>query len=115
MTFFNVLQKELNLYFNGKLKTFDFPVHFLTGTNFEQKVWRTLQKIPYGETRSYSWVAEKIGNPRAVRAVGGANRKNLIPIIVPCHRVINANGELGGYSGGLSLKKKLLELEGVSL
>ncbi len=109
------LKKELDQYFSGKSKEFNYPLHFFSGTEFEQKVWKALQTIPYGETRSYAWLAKKIGNPQAVRAVGGANGKNQIPIVIPCHRVINSNGKLGGYSGGLSFKKKLLELEGITL
>ena len=109
------LQKELDQYFAGKSREFHYPIHFFSGTEFEQKVWRALKTIPYGETRSYAWLAEEIGNPLAVRAVGGANGKNQIPIVIPCHRIILSNGKLGGYSGGLSFKKKLLELEGITL
>ncbi|MDE6110711.1 MAG: methylated-DNA--[protein]-cysteine S-methyltransferase, partial [Eubacterium sp.] len=78
---------------------------------FQLKVWNELCNIPYGETRSYKDIAEKIGNPKAVRAVGGANNKNKLMIIVPCHRVIGANGSLTGYAGGIDVKKILLELE----
>lgn len=109
------LKKELDQYFAGNSKGFHYPLHFFSGTIFERKVWKALLTIPYGETRSYAWLAKKIGNPQAVRAVGGANGKNQIPIVIPCHRVINSNGKLGGYSGGLSFKKKLLELEGITL
>ena len=107
------LQKELDLYFQGKLQKFNYPLHFLDGTDFEQSVWKCLLSIPYGETQSYAWVAQKIKNPRAIRAVGRANGKNRIPILIPCHRVINANGKLGGYSAGLDLKKSLLKIEGL--
>ena len=81
------------------------------GTSFQQSVWKTLLQIPFGQVRSYQWVAERIGNPHAVRAVGQANRNNPIPILVPCHRVIKSDGSIGGYSGGIKKKKKLLEIE----
>lgn len=80
-------------------------------THFQQKVYRAILKIPKGETRTYQWVAKKIGNPKAARAVGNALHKNPYPVIVPCHRVIRKNGSLGGYSRGLALKKKLLQKE----
>jgi len=101
---------QLEEYFQGKRKVFDVPIQFI-GTPFQIKVWKALMKIPYGETRSYREIAESIGHPGAVRAVGSANGKNRIPIIVPCHRVINTAGGLGGYGGGLSRKKMLLNLE----
>jgi O-6-methylguanine DNA methyltransferase len=82
------------------------------GTDFQLRVWRELERIPYGETRSYSQIAAAIGTPQAVRAVGAANGANPIPIVVPCHRVIGAGGKLVGYGGGLPLKRRLLELEG---
>ena len=85
----------------------------LRGTEFQLRVWRELERIPYGETRSYRQVASAIGPPDAVRAVGAANGANPIPIVVPCHRVIGASGKLVGYGGGLELKRRLLELEGV--
>ncbi len=85
------------------------------GTPFQRRVWSVLETIPHGEVRSYGWVAERIGMPRASRAVGAANGANPIPIIVPCHRVINADGRIGGYSGGVSIKRKLLELEGLDV
>ena len=101
---------QLAEYFDGKRKTFDLPLapH---GTNFQMQVWKALQNIPYGETRSYGEVAAMIGNSKACRAVGMANNRNPIPIIIPCHRVIGHNGSLTGYAGGLVLKRKLLELE----
>lgn len=89
---------------------FDLPVAF-TGTPFQQQVWKELQKIPYGATRSYQDIAVAIGNPKAVRAIGQANHRNPIMIVVPCHRVINKNGSLGGFGGGLEVKKYLLDLE----
>ena len=83
----------------------------MEGTEFERKVWETLKEIPYGETRTYKWLAEKIGKPHAFRAVGNALGKNPIPIIFPCHRVIETDGSLGGYSGGTDIKRRLLEIE----
>ena len=101
---------ELIRYFEGELKNFSVKCH-ITGTAFQTKVLNELKTIPYGKTMSYSDVADRIGHPKAYRAVGSANGKNRLPIIFPCHRVISNNGELGGFSGGLSIKKKLLELE----
>jgi methylated-DNA-[protein]-cysteine S-methyltransferase len=103
--------RQLSAYFDGSLRTFTIPLD-MQGTDFQMRVWRQLETIAYGEIRSYSQVAEAIGAPRAVRAVGAANGANPIPIVVPCHRVIGANGKLVGYGGGLSLKKRLLALEG---
>jgi methylated-DNA-[protein]-cysteine S-methyltransferase len=102
--------EQLNEYFDGKLKVFDLPL-VLHGTDFQVKVWKALQKIPYGKTSSYGEIAAIIGNPKASRAVGMANNRNPISIIVPCHRVIGHNGSLTGYAGGLKLKQQLLELE----
>ena len=101
---------ELIRYFEGELKKFSIKCQ-ITGTAFQNKVLNELKKIPYGQTMSYSDVADRIGHPKAYRAVGSANGKNRLPIIFPCHRVISNNGELGGFSGGLSIKSKLLELE----
>jgi methylated-DNA-[protein]-cysteine S-methyltransferase len=101
---------QLRAYFAGRLREFRLPLS-LAGTDFQIRVWRHLQTIPYGETRSYSAIAQAIGRPSAVRAVGAANGANPVPIVVPCHRVIGANGKLVGYGGGLPLKKRLLELE----
>jgi methylated-DNA-[protein]-cysteine S-methyltransferase len=103
--------RQLRAYFAGQLRHFDLLLD-LRGTDFQRRVWRELERIPYGETRSYRQIAEAIGAPRAVRAVGAANGANPIPIVVPCHRVIGANGKLVGYGGGLPLKKRLLQLEG---
>jgi methylated-DNA-[protein]-cysteine S-methyltransferase len=97
-------------YFDGKIKNFDLPI-MLHGTDFQIAVWKALQNIPYGETISYGKLAAITGNPKASRAVGMANHRNPIPIIIPCHRVIGSNGNLTGYAGGLELKRKLLELE----
>ena len=102
--------KELEAYFAGNLKEFTVPIK-LKGTVFRKQVWDALMTIPYGETISYKQLAERIGNPNAIRAVGGANHHNPVSIIVPCHRVIGANGKLVGYGGGLSNKTFLLELE----
>lgn len=103
-------KEELYLYFKKSLKKFDLPL-LLLGTEFQKKVWEELLKIPYGELRSYKDIAENIGIPEGARAVGQANNKNPIPIVVPCHRVIGKRGELVGYGGGLNIKKYLIELE----
>jgi O-6-methylguanine DNA methyltransferase len=101
---------ELSEYFQGNLKMFQVPLD-LRGTAFQKRVWETLLRIPYGETRSYADIAKAVGSPRAVRAVGGANAANPVPIIVPCHRVIASDGSLGGYGAGLDCKRHLLALE----
>lgn len=103
-------EQELTEYFAGERSQFSVPLD-LVGTDFQQRVWQQLLKIPYGITCSYRDLAEGIQNPKAVRAVGSANGKNPVCIIVPCHRVIAADGGLGGYSGGLDIKEKLLALE----
>ena len=103
-------KQQLDEYFAGKRKKFDIPIK-LDGTDFQIKVWKELLKIPYGETCSYLDIAKCIGNPKASRAVGMANNKNKIIIIVPCHRVIGSNKKLVGYACGLEVKEKLLELE----
>lgn len=102
--------RQLDEYFSGKRKEFDLP-HKAEGTLFQQKVWQALQQIPYGTTVCYKDIAEAIGSPKACRAVGMANHNNPICIIVPCHRVIGANGSLVGYAEGLDVKQKLLKLE----
>lgn len=101
---------QLEAYFNKELKEFNLPIK-LEGTDFQVKVWKELMKIPYGTTISYSDLARNVGNELAVRAVGGANNKNKIPIIIPCHRVIGKNGQLVGFGGELWRKEKLLLLE----
>lgn len=107
------IKNQLEEYFKGKRKNFSFPINF-SGTAFQEQVWNELLNIPYGETRCYADIANAIENPKAVRAVGQANRKNPIPIVVPCHRVIGKDKSLTGYSGTRTdLKEKLLELEGV--
>jgi len=103
--------KELEEYFAGNLREFTFPLD-LRGTDFQLACWRALLAIPYGETRSYADVARAVGKPNAFRAVGMANNRNPIAIVVPCHRVIASDGTLCGYGGGLDVKRKLLELEG---
>jgi methylated-DNA-[protein]-cysteine S-methyltransferase len=104
---------QLRAYFARELRQFKLPLD-MRGTDFQKSVWRELEKIPYGETRSYAQIAKAIGAPTAVRAVGAANGANPIAIVVPCHRVIGSSGKLTGYGGGLPLKKKLLELEGAA-
>lgn len=101
---------QLNEYFDGKRKIFDFPIS-PQGTDFQKKVWQSLLEIPYGETRSYKEIATKVVNPKACRAVGMANNKNPIAIVIPCHRVIGKNGELTGYAGGMDVKSYLIKLE----
>ncbi|HKB87723.1 MAG TPA: methylated-DNA--[protein]-cysteine S-methyltransferase [Ignavibacteriaceae bacterium] len=98
-------------YFKRERKKFDIPLD-ITGTDFQINVWKELSKIPYGKVLSYKEIAEKVGGLNYVRAVGRANGRNPVPIIIPCHRVIETNGKLGGYSGGTGIKEKLLELEG---
>ncbi len=101
---------QLREYFKGDRKIFTVPLK-PDGTDFQQKVWKALTEIPYGQTTSYGEIAEKIGKPGGARAVGNANNKNPIAIIIPCHRVIGANGSLTGYAAGLNIKKQLLSLE----
>jgi len=102
--------QQLNEYFAQQRREFDVPLE-PQGTDFQRRVWKELERIPYGQTCSYADVARSIGSPDAVRAVGAANGRNPIPIVVPCHRVIGSNGNLTGFGGGLPLKKLLLELE----
>lgn len=102
-------------YFNGKQKEFHCVLDFGRATLFQRQVWEITRLIPFGETRSYGWVAEQIGKPAAVRAVGQALGRNPLPIIVPCHRVIARDGSLCGFGGGLEMKQYLLRLEGASL
>ena len=104
------IEKELGLYFDGKLKEFKTPLFFL-GSPFQKQVWEALKKIPYGETCAYSDIAKSVGKPSAFRAVAQANGANQIAIVIPCHRIINASGDLGGYGGGLTRKKWLITHE----
>jgi len=106
--------KQLDAYFAGELTEFDLPLVY-SGTDFQQQVMRGLQDIPYGKTCSYGELAKKLGREGAARAVGSANRRNPLAIIVPCHRVIGANGDLTGFAGGLGIKRKLLSIEGADV
>ena len=108
---FRDVVRQLEGYFAGRRRTFDLPV-VPTGTPFQLATWSAPREIPYGETRSYSEIARSIGRPRAVRAVGAANGRNPVPIVIPCHRVIGASGDLIGFGGGIPVKRYLLELEG---
>lgn len=107
------VRRELDLYFDGKLDHFDLPLDWRLSSGFRQRVLRAIDRIPYGQTRSYTEMARKAGNERAVRAAGSACGSNPIPLVVPCHRVLRTGGALGGYGGGLPMKQALLELEGV--
>ncbi len=107
-------REQLLEYWSGMRKTFDLPLN-PRGTPFQLRVWEALRAIPWGETRTYRALAEDVGRPRAFRAVGMANHRNPLPILIPCHRVVGSDGSLTGYAGGLALKRRLLELEGVSL
>jgi len=105
------LGNELELYFAGQLKKFKQPFKFIMGTDFQKAVWLTLREIPYGETRTYKWLAGKVGRPGAFRAAGNALNKNPLPIILPCHRIILSDRSLGGFSAGHESKRLLLKLE----
>ena len=109
--FFTSVVAELKEYFAGKRQDFSVDIN-PEGTDFQLSVWHALQKVPYGKTVSYGELAERVGNPKASRAVGAANGANPIPIIIPCHRVIGASGDLTGFGGGLDVKQYLLEHEG---
>ena len=109
------LEADFLAYFSGKRVEFDYPVDVEGFTPFQKAVWAAMREIPYGQTRSYRWIAEKVGRPRAYRAVGNACGKNPLLIIQPCHRVVGSQGRLGGFSAGLELKEALLQLEGVGL
>lgn len=107
-------KQQLAEYFAGQRQVFDLPLR-VQGTPFQQRVWAALREIPYGQTRSYKQIAEQIGSPNASRAVGMANNRNPIAILIPCHRVIGADGSLTGYAGGLAAKERLLALEAAVL
>ena len=109
----SLIKRELALYFNSKPVNFKSKVLLLSGTDFQRRVWEQLIKIPYGKLVSYFDVALGIGNYKSVRAVGGAVGSNPIPIIIPCHRVIKKNGDIGGFGSGIEMKKKILQLEGI--
>ena len=111
-TIIQTAKNELTEYFTGQRTTFDFPIH-LRGTDFQLKVWNALLQIPFGKTISYHELAVALGDPKSIRAAAAANGKNPLAIVVPCHRVIGANGDLVGYAGGLDKKKWLLQHEGV--
>lgn len=108
---FRGLVERLRVYFAGGKVDFPEEVDLSAATAFQREVWEATRLIPWGETRSYAWLAERIGKPRAVRAVGNALGRNPLPVIIPCHRVLASNGRLGGFSGGLAMKKYLLCLE----
>lgn len=110
----NRLNKEMKAFLEGKTKKIGLKI-FPRGTDFQKKVWRAIQKIPYGQTRSYAWIARQIGKPKAMRAVGQACGANPLPLIIPCHRVVASNGKIGGFTGGLFWKKRLLALESHSI
>ena len=107
-------REQLTEYFHRRRKVFDLPLA-PQGTPFQKRVWAALEAIPYGQTRAYRDIAREVDSPRGFRAVGMANNRNPIPILIPCHRVVGSNGSLTGYAGGLALKQALLELEGVTL
>jgi O-6-methylguanine DNA methyltransferase len=104
------LTDQLDGYFGGRLRTFDLPLRY-RGSRFQQQVWAELMRIPYGQTCSYGAIAQRVGDPGAMRAVGAANHHNPIAIVIPCHRVVNANGDIGGYGGEVWRKRWLLDLE----
>ena len=108
-----VVERELMEYFDGQRCQFSFPVK-TAGTAFQERVWAELLKIPYGQTASYGDIANRLGKPGASRAVGTANHRNPVPIVIPCHRVVATGGKLGGFGGGIELKKKLLNLETIT-
>jgi len=108
-------RKAVFTYLGGKGRAFNLPLDLEGQPRFRLKVWEALRGIPYGRVRSYGWVARKVGKPKAARAVGGACGANPVPLLVPCHRVVAGNGSLGGFSGGLGVKKRLLRLEGLIL
>lgn len=105
-------RRQLLDYLTGKRKAFDIPLDLSQGTSFQRQVWRTLQRVPYGKLRSYQWIAARVGGRQYARAVGNAVGANPLPIVVPCHRIVAHDASLGGFSGGLSMKRKLLALEG---
>ena len=113
--FIRKLGRQLQQYAMGKSVRWSVPVDLSSGTSFQEKVWRTLTQIPRGQTRSYAWVAQKVGKPNAARAVGTACGANPVPVIIPCHRVIASGGSLGGFGGGLPMKRRLLRLEGANV
>lgn len=111
---FQDLTKRLRIYFGGHQVGFPDRLDLSVATDFQREVWGATRLIPYGETRSYQWVAGQIKKPKALRAVGQALGRNPLPIIVPCHRVLASNGQLGGFTGGIEMKRQLLQLEGMN-
>ena len=109
---FAQLKKELAAYFSGEPVAFSVKLD-VAGTGFQKRVWQELMKIPYGNIRSYKWLAAMAGNPKGSRAIGGALSRNRVAVVIPCHRVVQSSGGLGGFACGLDIKRKLLELEGV--
>ena len=107
----HLVKNELKEYFEHGKDTFTMEIVLTKGTDFDQGVWRTLKEVPFGETRTYKWLAERIGKPNASRAVGQALGRNPIPILLPCHRIIESDGSLGGFSGGVDIKRRLLDIE----
>lgn len=103
--------RELEDYFAGSLRKFKQKIAFLEGTEFERQVWLALREVPFGETRTYKWLADRVGRPRGPRAVGQALSKNPLPIVLPCHRIIESHGDIGGYSSGVDIKRRLLAME----
>ncbi|MGD2079541.1 MAG: methylated-DNA--[protein]-cysteine S-methyltransferase [Nitrospirota bacterium] len=104
-------KRDLAEYFEGRLRQFSQKTVFAEGTEFEKEVWKAIREVPYGETRTYKWLAQRVGSPGGSRAVGQALSKNPIPIVVPCHRIIESTGNIGGYSSGVHIKRRLLEME----
>lgn len=105
-------RRQLLDYLTGRRKSFDLPLDLTGGTTFQRQVWRTLQRVPYSKLRSYRWIAARVGGPQYARAVGNAVGANPLPIVIPCHRIVAHDASLGGFSGGLPMKRKLLGLEG---
>lgn len=106
-----LIKKELKEYFEDGREEFTQKIGFAKGTEFDRQVWLALKEVPHGETRTYKWLAEKVGKPAACRAVGQALSRNPIPIILPCHRIIESDGSIGGFSAGVDIKRRLLEIE----
>ncbi len=109
--YFKDLVQRLQTYFSGQRADFADELYLVGATPFQRDVWAATRRIPYGQTKSYAWVARRMGKPNAARAVGQALGKNPLPIIIPCHRVLSSDGKLGGFTGGLAIKKRLLALE----
>ncbi len=105
-------RRQLLDYLTGRRTSFELPLDLTGGTTFQRQVWRTLQRVPYSKLRSYRWIAARVGGPQYARAVGNAVGANPLPIVIPCHRIVAHDASLGGFSGGLSMKRKLLSLEG---